>query len=264
MANNTALVEPFTSVQSAIAEIIRAFDEYPRDAMQYVVDNPDEAKPLVRDYLNLLIHDEDERFSVGYGAMCAFTLCGLWKDVDSHSLLIKICNFPDGEIEFLLGDFIDHFLGLVLMRTAGSDFSQLVALAKETSADEWLRATAMSALSFGVWDKNWPQKIVVDVAVEIVTSEPDINNYCWLAAIHVLQDFDVKEMLPVVRNRYQEVQIHQYEKLSMIEREFDGACQEMSGDMRAAIRLLEDPHSALGQFRWFDDDASEPEDISKC
>lgn len=123
--------------------------KFPRDAMLAAIADRDAIIPILLDELERLASDpqavmaEDEAYMRHIFAMY---LLAQFRETRAFAPLIKICQFPYEDLDFLLGDVITEGLPRILASVCGGDIAPIKSIIENQDLDEFVRSAGLSAL----------------------------------------------------------------------------------------------------------------------
>lgn len=159
-------------------EIIEALDSparvYQREAVQAAMDQKDEVVPLLLAHLEQVLLNPEKYVPPEYESnlpLYAVYLLSHHRVREVHPLLIKLMSLPE-EMPFdLFSDAIHEGFPIALWKTCGGDPSEIIRLVENRKANEYCRASAIHALSYGIAEKVLPRKKVVEFLQGLFTGE---------------------------------------------------------------------------------------------
>ena len=127
-------------------------EEYPRETIDKAFQYGKELTPYLMGILEDVLADHKmfmkrERF---FGHIFAMNLLAHFGNRSAHKIILKIMALPRDVVDHLFGDMITEDFPRILYQTCGGRYEKIKELVLNKKADEFVRASAMQALVFGV------------------------------------------------------------------------------------------------------------------
>jgi hypothetical protein len=129
-----------------MAELSGAEGDFPREAMEAAIAQPEESTPHLLDYLREVIDDPDSDYVEAMGPIMAIYLLSQFRETRAYPLLVEMASLPSDRVEILFGDFITEGLGRALASVSGGEIGGIQQLIENEEADEWARTAGIDAL----------------------------------------------------------------------------------------------------------------------
>ncbi|MGE0131967.1 MAG: DUF1186 domain-containing protein [Blastocatellales bacterium] len=135
-----------------IEEILKALahkdKKFPREALEQAIAQKDEIAPYLLKILERVADDPDEVLDQGDSSyLYALYLLAQFRETRAYPLVVRIASFPPGLVDDLLEDTITEGLPKILASVSGGDMSLIKHLAENTEAEEFVRGSALRALT---------------------------------------------------------------------------------------------------------------------
>jgi hypothetical protein len=178
---------------------------FPRGPLKAAVARQEEITPHLlaiveegaRD-IDRLVEDE-----ATMGPIYAFYLLAQFREERAYPLIVDFFSIP-GEVTLeVTGDFVTESLDRVLASVSGGDMGPMLALARQASANEYVRAAAVSAplclVAEGVRERDEVVARFRDLFHGGLEREP---SYAWDALIIASTDLYPEELMGEIRQAY--------------------------------------------------------------
>jgi len=161
-----------------VTEIMEALDTdrpvYQREAVQAAMDHRDEVVPPLLEVLERVLQDPERYSEPGYKSFLPFYalyLLGHHRAREAHPLLVGLMGLPGETTYELFGDALPEGFPVALWKTSGGDPAGIMQLVGDRRADEYCRAAAIEALTYGVADGSLARETVVSFLQGLLTEE---------------------------------------------------------------------------------------------
>jgi len=122
-------------------------NKFPREALEQAVARKDEITPYLLKILERVADDPDEALDLeDYSYYYAIYLLAQFRETRAYPLIVRLASLPPETVDELLGDTITEGLPKILASVCGGDASLITRLAENTSADKFVRGSALYAL----------------------------------------------------------------------------------------------------------------------
>lgn len=200
-----------TSSDFTIDEIIDAFcrfdGTYRRAYVDAALGMREEITPRLIGLLEIVRSEParyagDEEFA---GHLYAAMLLSYWGESGAHQVIVDLFRLPAKQVDELFGDMITEDLPLILFRTCGGSMELIQALAADPRADEYCRASALTALTYAVAEGVAPRDEMI--AFLRTLFQPDKaarDSFFWDALIVAAVDLYPQELTEEIRQAFQD------------------------------------------------------------
>lgn len=188
-----------------IAKLIEAFDHsdqsYKRAELEEALTLREEITPHLLAILEDLVADpacyiEEDH----YGNIYASALLSHFREPRAHQLLIRAFSLPREQLDLLWGDIATETLPAMLLNTCGGSTSGIQALALDRHADEYVRSSALSAITFAVVADVISRRQALDFFATLFDRTlAEEDSYFWLALANSIEDLEGVELTNGVR-----------------------------------------------------------------
>lgn len=194
-----------------IDEIIDAFSRsdgrYRRAHVDAALAMRDEITPRLIDLLETVRSEParyagDEEFT---GHLYAAMLLSYWGESSAHQVIVDLFRLPTKQVDELFGDMITEDLPLILFRTCGGSTKLIEALAADPRAEEYCRASALTALTYAVAEGVTPRDDII--AFLRTLFQPDMaarDSFFWDALVLAANDLYPQELTEEIRQAFQD------------------------------------------------------------
>jgi hypothetical protein len=251
--------------------ILRALERYtgyfPRGPLKAAVARQEEITPHLlamveegaRDIDRLV---EDETYM---GPIYAFYLLAQFREERAYPLIVEFFSIP-GEVTMeVTGDFVTESLQQVLASVSGGDMGPMVALARQASANEYVRAAALHAplclVAEGIREREAVVATFRDLFHGGLDREP---SYAWDALVSACTDLYPGELMGEIRQTFADDLLADDWSIDLdwVERSLD------RGKAMALAELRENTHyqfidDVIAETAWWASFDSVPEDLGR-
>jgi hypothetical protein len=144
----------------------------------------------------------DEEFA---GNLYAVMLLSYWGESGAHQVIVDLFRLPTKQVDDLFGDMITADLPLVLFRTCGGNTKLIEALAADPRADEYCRASALTALTYAVAEGVAPRnEMIAFLRTLFQPSMAARGSFFWNGLVLAANDLHPQELIEEIRQAFQD------------------------------------------------------------
>jgi hypothetical protein len=223
-------------VEAATQAFASAGHDLPREAMQWALDNWDEAAPALLSILERFVSGADRSDEAASAVFFILHLAGEKQDTRVFPLLCDLAQ--DGEaVETLLGDSTTTTFKQILISTYDSDLDTLKGVIEASEADEFVRAGALEVLAYLTATGRIPQDETEAYLLRLYdTLQPAHESFVWTGWVLAVALLGLEALSDVVRQAFRRGLI---DPMVM---SYDDFCQDLG-------RTLADPKRMVGFHR---------------
>ncbi|MET0530670.1 MAG: DUF1186 domain-containing protein [Microvirga sp.] len=220
-------------VETATQAFASAGHDLPREAMQWALDNWDEAAPALFSILERFVSGADRSDEAASAVFFILHLAGEKQDTRVFPLLCDLAQ--DGEaIETLLGDSITTTFKQILISTYDSDLDTLKGVIEASEADEFVRAGALEVLAYLTAIGRIPRDETEAYLLRLYdTLQPAHESFVWTGWVRAVALLGLEALSDVVRQAFLRGLI------DLMVMSYDDFCQDLG-------RTLADPKRMVG------------------
>lgn len=151
--------------------------------------------------LESLVAEPDLYIDEGhYGNIYASALLSHFREPRAHSLLIRAFSLDRNQLDSLWGDVTTETLPAMLLNTCDGSLAEIEALVRNPEADEFVRSSAMAAITYAVVNGLIDRRQALDFFATLFDrSLADEDSYFWLALANSIEDLEGIELIGEVR-----------------------------------------------------------------
>lgn len=249
-----------------IDELIREFDHYDGRnrlaALEEALTLREEITPrLIRileevadDPVRCVLEDRDAH-------VCAAVLLAHFQEPAAHQPIIRAFCIPEDQREFLWGDMVTETLAALLLQTCNRDLSSIRELILDRGTPEYVRSSAVDALTFAVVrDMVSREKVIAFLSGLFTGDEAEEDSNFWNNLVCALSDLHPEESMAVIRQAYEEGLVDPtYVDMPSVEQDLVRDREEVLDRLRAVVekRIPEDVYDYLSNFAGYREDDDE-------
>jgi len=225
--------EPVLTIEGVLETFATTGSRFPRDAMQWVLDNWEIAAPSLLALLHAYANGEDVSERTEGILFFALHLFADRRETRAFPALCHLLRDPE-QPELVLGDGVTTTLSGIIISTFDGDANELKSVIEAPSADEYVRSAALDALSYLAHTGRAP---AVDMRAYLQhlfeTMRPRSASFIWSSWAIVVARLGYADMTRLVARAF---------NLGFIERSVMG----MDTFKRDLQRVLDDPARMAG------------------
>jgi hypothetical protein len=144
----------------------------------------------------------DEEFA---GHLYAAMLLSYWGESSAHQVIVDLFRLPAKQVDEMFGDMITGDLPVILFRTCGGSTELIAALAADPRADEYCRASALTALTYAVAEGVALRDEMI--AFLRTLFQPDMaarDSFFWDALVLAANDLYPQDLTEEIRQVFQD------------------------------------------------------------
>ena len=241
-------------------ELKAAFDAVPkkylREEMEEAVSLREELTPLLISILEEIAADPVRYIEEGHSAeIYAVALLAHYRETKAHLPIIRAFSIPDEQREYIWCDMLTETLPALLCRTAGGDYSAVMAIIRNRDAYEYLRTSALEALKLGIASGDLPRdKGMALFATLFAETLAEPEEYFWASLVMDLLDLYPEELISEIRDLFAKGFVFQGEvSLKNVEDEMAEGRDKAMEKLRQLVvwSLPDDVHEYISGFACF-------------
>ena len=206
---NAAREGSIDRVNDALLELDEFNGSYPKDALDLLLQNREEAVPHLIRALEYLCEDpercltEDPRWQ--RYVFSAFLL-GYFRENRAHDPLIKLFSLPGGYVDSLFGEVITEDLPALLYRTSNGSLDSIKQLALKKDVGEYIRGAAIEALALAVYDVQLDREDLLDYFASLFKRKDlaEEHSFFWSSIAFSMCDLYPLGYIDIVEQAYKD------------------------------------------------------------
>nr|WP_281648576.1 DUF1186 domain-containing protein [Parendozoicomonas sp. Alg238-R29] len=210
-------------VQQAI-EVLSVYEPgvFPREALQTLIDQQEEATPLLLEYLETVAVDVQKAVDNEHTGLMLFALylLGQFRETRAYRPLINMLGQLDETNDGFLGDLVTEGLSRIIASVCDGDIAPVQQLAQNPDADHFIRAAAFYSLGTLVLNNRLGADTLKDYCRSMLSGELqyDDDGYLPIVLVNICEMHGFADLLPVIRKAYQRwPEMKLFNKLKAIE-----------------------------------------------
>ncbi len=197
---------------------------FPRESLQVLIDQQDEATPLLLDYLETVSVDVQAAVDNDQTGLMLFVLYLLaqFREPRAYRPLIKLLEQLDKTNDGFLGDLVTEGLSRIIASVCDGNITPIMELAENPKVDEFIRAAAFYSLSTLVCQNQLKPEMLKDYCRSMLEGELKYEgDYLPVSLTSICQMLGFSDLLPSIRSAYQRwPDMVDYIKLRHVEEQF--------------------------------------------
>ena len=190
------------NVDTAIQAFASAEYELPREAMQWTLDNWEEAAPGLLRMVEQFTSGADRPDEAASTVFFALHLAGEKRDTRTFPLLCRLAQDSEA-IDAALGDGTTTTFKRILISTYNGDLAALKELIEAPEADEFVRAGALEVLAYLTVTGRIPEKETHTYLLQLYdTLEPQHESFAWSGWVMAIELLGLEALSDVVRQAF--------------------------------------------------------------
>jgi hypothetical protein len=187
-----------------MAELSGAEGDFPREAMEAAIAQPEESTPHLLDYLREVIDDPDSDYVEAMGPIMAIYLLSQFRETRAYPLLVEMASLPSDRVEILFGDFITEGLGRALASVSGGEIGGIQQLIENEEADEWARVAGINALESLLGHGFISPEAVQDYYQKLYATLERVESVLWVELLHSTAVLHFMDLRPEVERAFED------------------------------------------------------------
>ena len=198
------------AVAKAIENITWSSKTFPKKEFEIISANREAAIPYLRSAVEKAIAEKenlDEHYQLHFYALF---LLAEFQDRESFPLIMEFASLPRETLDLLIGDLITEGLNDILYNTYNGDIQLLKQGIYNVDADDFARTAMLYVLGQLYLDQSLGKQEWQDFLRGIVYGKEEIGDYIYTALASIICDYHFVEMLPEIRQLYQDNRVDTY------------------------------------------------------
>jgi len=191
--------------QDKIQRLIQAFDvfdkTYKRAELEEAIDLREEITPHLISILEKVADDPEGYIAdESFGNIYASALLSHFREPRAHHSLIRAFSLNRTQINAIWGDISTETFPAMLLNTCGGSMADIQELVRNRDADEYVRASAMTAITFAVASGVISRRdALAFFATLFDRSLAEEDSYFWQGLIYAIEAIEGIELSKEVR-----------------------------------------------------------------
>lgn len=190
------------SLEKAIMEITYLTSKYPEEAIRIIEENPEAAKPYLREAIDRAIalkDDVEDNYELHFYGLF---LLGEFQDKESFEKIMEFAALPPETLDTLLGGGITEGLNDILYNTYNGNLKLLKQSIWNPRIDDFVRAAMLDVMGQLYLDGTLGKDELQSFLKEIIYHEEEIGDYIYEAIVSTIFECHFVDMLPDIRYLY--------------------------------------------------------------
>lgn len=196
-------------LQKAIENITYYSRKFPKEELELIGANRDEAIPYLRDAVEKAVKEKDdldENYSLHlYGIF----LLAQFQDREFFPNLMELASLPEDTLDFLIGDVLTEDLGSILYNTYNGEIDLLKQAIKNKEVSDYARSQMLDVMGQLYLDQKLDKQEWQVFLKEIVHGK-SIGDYIYTAITSMICGCHLTDMIPELRSLYLDGQVDEY------------------------------------------------------
>lgn len=227
-----------------VEELLTEFDwfdgVYKQEEMEEALTLREEITPHLLDILTAVAADPElYLLEEHYANTYAVVLLAHFQEPAAHLPIIHAFRLPEEQLEELWGDMVTTTLPTLLFQTCNGDLTAIKELIADREAPEFVRASAVEALTYAV-ARNVADRdeVIAFLAGHLTGTEAEADSFYWSNIVCTISELHPEETMPAIRRAFAEGLVDPwYVGLESIESDLAQGREEMLADLRAKVDL---------------------------
>jgi hypothetical protein len=186
------------NVETAIQAFASAECELPREAMQWTLDNWEEAAPELLRMIEEFTSGADQSDETASAVFFALHLAAEKQDTRVFPLLCRLAQDSEA-VDAALGDGTTTTFKRILISTYNGDLAALKGLIEAPEADEFVRAGALEVLAYLTVTGRIPGEEAQEYLLQLYdTLEPQHESFVWSGWVMAIELLGLEALSDVV------------------------------------------------------------------
>jgi len=190
------------TLEQAIEEITYRTEKFPKEALEVIIANKDEAIPYLRAAVEKAIEEKedlDEEYQLHFPAIF---LLAEFQDKEFFPKMIELASLPDDALDWLIGDVITEDLCNILYNVFNGDIEIMKQAIWNRSAGDFSRGAIMHVLEQLYFDGIFAEEEFKEFLKELVHSEEELGDFIYSNFAETICNCHFVDMLPEIYMLY--------------------------------------------------------------
>lgn len=197
-------------LKRAIENITCLGKKFPKEELELICANRDEAIPYLRDAVEKAVKEKDN-LDENYGLhLYGIFLLAQFQDRESFPKLMEMASLPEETLDYLIGDVLTEDLGSILYNTYNGDINLIKQAVMNGKASDFARAEMLDVMGQLYLDQTLEKQELQDFLKEIIHEKKCIGDYIYTAVADVICLCHFTDMLPDLRRLYADDRVDSY------------------------------------------------------
>ncbi len=197
-------------LQRAIENIMYFSKKLPKEDLELIGANRDEAIPYLRKAVEKAIKEKDNLDGEYMLHQYGIFLLAQFQDRDFFPRMMALAALPEDTLDFLIGDVLTEDLGSILYNTYNGDIKLLKQTIKKKKSSDFARAQMLDVMGQLYLDQKLDKQEWQDFLRELVYDKKDIGDYIYTAVADMICRCHFTDMLLELRRLYQDGRVDEY------------------------------------------------------
>lgn len=197
-------------LQKAIENITYYSKKFPREELELISANRDEAIPCLRDAVEKAVREKEDLADNYSLHLYGIFLLAQFQDRAFFPKLMRLASLPEDTLDFLIGDVLTEDLGSILYNTYNGDINLLKQAIRNEQVSDYARAEMLDVMGQLYLDRTLEKREFQDFLREIANNEDCIGDYIYTATANMICCCHFTDMLPELRCLYWDGRVDEY------------------------------------------------------
>lgn len=188
-------------VQKAIKDITYHANKYPKEAVEIIIQNKEQAVPYLREAIEFAIQEKDDIDDNYDLYFYAFYLLAELQDKEVFPKMIELASLPEEVLEILFGDAVTD-LEDVLYNTYNGDIGLLEQAVLDLHTYDYVKSAVLSVLGQLYLDGELEKNRWKEFILKIIYGDEKLGEYMYTELAWIICGCHLVEMLPDVQALY--------------------------------------------------------------
>lgn len=197
-------------LQRAIENITNYSRKFPKEALELIGANRDEAIPYLRGAVEKAVKEKDKLDENYCLHLYGIFLLAQFQDREFFPKLMELASLPEDTLDFLIGDVLTEDFGSILYNTYNGEITLLKQAVKNKKSSDFARAQMLDVMGQLYLDQKLEKQEWQDFLREIVYGKKRIGDYIYTSVADTICRCHFADMLPELRRLYLDKRVDEY------------------------------------------------------
>lgn len=189
-------------LQKAIENITYTGKKFPKEELELIGANRDEAIPYLRSAVEKAIEEREDLDNNYILHLCGMYLLAQFQDREFFPKMMELATLPEETLDYLIGDVLTEDLGSILYNLYNGEGRLLRQAVMNKEVSDYARAQMLDVMGQLYQDQAIEKQELQDFLKEIVCREESIGDYIYTAVARMICRCHFTDMLPELKSLY--------------------------------------------------------------
>lgn len=194
-------------LQRAIENITYYNKKFPKEELELIGANRDEAIPYLRSAVEKAVREKGDLNGEYSLHLYGIFLLAQFQDREFFPKMMELASLPEDTLDFLIGDLITEGLGSILYNLYNGDITLLKQAVRNEESSDFARSQMLDVMGQLYLDQTLGRQEFQDFLREIIYREDSIGDYIYTAIVDKICYCHFADMLPEIRYLYENGQV---------------------------------------------------------